>query len=283
MSKYSIKIGLFIVFVLFLSVKVRSENFSSYTQKHQEVVLREIGHLLLLHAKDSTSRVLPIKKLGESIFQIEFQSQFTFISDTLINLVHRRFQETNLPASYIVSVLNCINKAVIFGYEVSPKTGNVIPCTGRIQPKGCYIIQIEFLPKPEQNKLAYLLLLIPFAFISYLLGFKYFKKKKDTNTDNQEFTSIGSLKLYAHLNLLKFENTSINLYDKELKLLQILFENKNQTIERELLMKEIWEDQGVIVVGRSLDVLVSKLRKKLELDADIKLINVHGIGYKLIV
>jgi len=42
----------------------------------------------------------------------------------------------------------------------------------------------------------------------------------------------------------------------------------------------VWEDNGVIV-GRSLDTYISKLRKKLKDDASIKLINVHGVGYKL--
>ena len=46
------------------------------------------------------------------------------------------------------------------------------------------------------------------------------------------------------------------------------------------LLKTIWEDQGVIV-GRSLDVFVSKLRKKLSLDENLKLISVHGKGYML--
>jgi DNA-binding response OmpR family regulator len=45
-------------------------------------------------------------------------------------------------------------------------------------------------------------------------------------------------------------------------------------------MKTIWEDQGVFV-GRSLDVFISKLRKKLTHDPDVKLISVFGKGYKL--
>jgi hypothetical protein len=37
---------------------------------HLEVVLRDIGHQLLLSAKDSSSRVLPVKKLKENTYQI---------------------------------------------------------------------------------------------------------------------------------------------------------------------------------------------------------------------
>ena len=46
------------------------------------------------------------------------------------------------------------------------------------------------------------------------------------------------------------------------------------------LQKEIWEDEGVIV-GRSLDMFISKLRKKLEADPNIKIVVIRGKGYKL--
>jgi DNA-binding response OmpR family regulator len=45
-------------------------------------------------------------------------------------------------------------------------------------------------------------------------------------------------------------------------------------------MKEIWEDEGIVVISRNVDVLVSKLRKKLSDDNSFKFINVHGRGYK---
>ena len=62
--------------------------------------------------------------------------------------------------------------------------------------------------------------------------------------------------------------------------MEILAAKPNQIVKREELIKRIWEDNGV-VVGRSLDTYVSKLRKKLKDDASIKLTNVHGVGYKL--
>jgi DNA-binding response OmpR family regulator len=60
-------------------------------------------------------------------------------------------------------------------------------------------------------------------------------------------------------------------------------ENINQIVEREKLMKEIWEEKGVVVISRNVDVLVSKLRKKLSYDNSIKFINEPGRGYKLII
>jgi DNA-binding response OmpR family regulator len=72
----------------------------------------------------------------------------------------------------------------------------------------------------------------------------------------------------------------ITLSKKECELLEILVENKNKVVKREVLTKKVWEDNGVFV-GRSLDTYISKLRKKLIVDDSIQLINIHGIGYKL--
>ena len=78
------------------------------------------------------------------------------------------------------------------------------------------------------------------------------------------------------------EAEEISLSKKECELLEIFITNSNQVVKRSELKKRVWEDKGVIV-GRSLDTYVSKLRKKLQEDQNIKLINVHGIGYKLVV
>src|SRR5215203_6149806 len=72
--------------------------------KHLEVVLRDLGHQLLLTAKDSSSRVLPVKKVNENTYQISFQNDFSFVSDTLINLVQREFEKYAPATDYIVNL-----------------------------------------------------------------------------------------------------------------------------------------------------------------------------------
>lgn len=71
-----------------------------------------------------------------------------------------------------------------------------------------------------------------------------------------------------------------SLTDKECKVLELLHENFGELIPRETLMQKIWIDEGVIT-GRSLDMFISKLRKKLSQDPELKITNVHGKGYKL--
>ncbi len=79
---------------------------------------------------------------------------------------------------------------------------------------------------------------------------------------------------------LVINNNTIDLTGTETRLLLIFALSPYQTIERSRLQKEIWEDEGIIV-GRSLDMFISKLRKKLEFDPNIKIAVIRGKGYKL--
>jgi DNA-binding winged helix-turn-helix (wHTH) protein len=251
---------------------------------HLEVVLRNIGHQLLLTAKDSTSRVLPVKQLNSTTYQISFQNNFSFISDTLISIVEREFKKNALATEYIVSLKNCKQNETVFAFEINNQTGDLKACRGRKLEVGCYVIEIDFLKKGKFNFYWLLLLLIPLSVAGFYMKDKL-RKKEETAAilDNNNYIPLGNFKFYAGNNLLKIENKNIELSEKETKALRIFAENINQIVEREKLMKEIWEDEGIVVISRNVDVLVSKLRKKLSDDNSIKFINVHGRGYKFII
>ena len=111
-------------------------------EKHIEVVLRDLGHQLLLTAKDSTSRVLPVKQLNGNTYQISFQNDFSFISDTLIKLVQRTFKKNALATDYTVSLKNCKQNETVFAFEINGQTGDLTPCRGRKLEVSCYAIEI---------------------------------------------------------------------------------------------------------------------------------------------
>lgn len=71
-----------------------------------------------------------------------------------------------------------------------------------------------------------------------------------------------------------------NLTYREAKLLQLFAAHPNQVLERDFILKSVWEDEG-IMVGRSVDVFVSRLRKMLREDPGLRLAAVHGVGYRL--
>jgi len=273
-----------VIFVLLITAVAFISKKNEIPEKHIEVVLRDLGHQLLLTAKDSSSRVLPVKKLNENTYQISFQNNFSFISDSLINIVQREFQKNALATGYIVSLKNCKQNETVFAFEINDKTGNLTPCRGRKLAVGCYLIEVDLLKTNNFNFYWLLLLLIPLSFVGYYAKDKFREKEEAASVfDNNDYIPLGSFRFYADNNVLKMENKDITLSEKETKALKIFAENINQIVEREKLMKEIWEDKGIVVISRNVDVLVSKLRKKLSDDNSIKFINVHGRGYKFII
>ena len=273
-----------LVIVILISAVAFISKKNEVPEKHIEVVLRDLGHQLLLSAKDSSSRVLPVKKLNEHTYQISFQNDFGFISDTLINLVQRTFEKNGLANDYIVNLRNCKQNETVFAFEINSQTGDLTPCRGRKLVVGCYVIEIELLKKTTFNLVWLILLIIPLSLIGYYTINKFRNIEEAAPIfDNGDYIQLASFRFYPDNNVLKTGNNNITLSEKETKALKIFAENINQIVEREKLMKEIWEDKGIVVISRNVDVLVSKLRKKLIDDNSIKFITVPGRGYKLII
>lgn len=93
----------------------------------------------------------------------------------------------------------------------------------------------------------------------------------------------GNIKLNASLQRAALVNegkeTSINLTPVEFKLLFHLFRHEDQVFSREQLLVAIW-DHAAEVFDRTVDMHISKLRKKIEL-SEYQIKAVHGLGYRL--
>jgi len=249
----------------------------------REVLLRRIGHEILLQSGDSTSRVLPVKKIAENECQIRFENELTFQTDSLVNTTQRLLAKDPFARDYVVNVLNCGNSSVAYGYAISKnKKDDIVACVGRRQPVACYMINIKFKPNgitTARNKY----FLGGLSFLAFV-GFIFLRSVKPRRAlpkdeDNKIFT-FGSALFDAQKRQLLINKITIDLTGTETRLLLIFALSPNETIERSRLQKEIWEDEGVIV-GRSLDMFISKLRKKLELDPNINIVVIRNKGYKL--
>ena len=73
-----------------------------------------------------------------------------------------------------------------------------------------------------------------------------------------------------------------HLTHREAHLLFHLLKNKNQVLDRSLILNKLWGTDDFFS-ARSMDVFITKLRKKLKKDDTIQIINVRGYGYKLTV
>jgi len=92
---------------------------------------------------------------------------------------------------------------------------------------------------------------------------------------------IGKYKFDVTRHILSFEGKDQKLTSKEAALLELLCASRNQTLDRSEALKKIWFDDSYFN-ARSMDVYVTKLRKYLKGDPEIEILNVHGIGFKLI-
>jgi DNA-binding response OmpR family regulator len=76
------------------------------------------------------------------------------------------------------------------------------------------------------------------------------------------------------------EKQEKKLTKKEAEILKLLCKQKNNVIERDIILKYIWGNDSYFN-GRSLDVFITKLRKYLSSDSSISITNVHGVGFCL--
>ena len=92
---------------------------------------------------------------------------------------------------------------------------------------------------------------------------------------------IGKFTFDTQRQVLFTDEKSDNLTTKESELLSLLCAHANEILERNFALKTIWIDDNYFN-ARSMDVYITKLRKKLKDDPEIEIINIHGKGYKLI-
>lgn len=293
--------AILLMFVSLICVAFSMTGSDDYDAARREIILRKIGHEILLQSGDSTSRVLPVNKIGKNEFQISFDNAFTFEPGSLVGTTQRLLAKDPLARDYVVNVLNCGTASVAYGYAMSQnKKDDIVTCLGRKQPSACYLINIKFKPAGMVTaKNGFLLGSLPLLAFVGLIFYRSVKPRKTLNnppglnvpaespevtdspvTQNHVVFMLGSIQFDMTNQALVVNGNSTDLTGTEARILHIFALSPNEVIERSRLQKEIWEDEGVIV-GRSLDVFISKLRKKLEPDPNTSITVVRGKGYKL--
>lgn len=261
-------------------------------KEKEEILVRKIGHEISRYVGDSIHSLNPITEIEPSLYQIEFKDPFSFFSDSVINIIHREMRKHDKQDDYIVKVEECDSENVVFSYFISPSSADsIVPCRGRMQDKNCYTVNIGLLP-PQRANYQLILLIIGGFVVLGVIFFALWKNKK-IDPEIKEDTAVSDELDINHIDLgqfgFNFEEQClilgaerIKLTYKEAKLMKILSEHKGKVVTRESIQQEVWDDDGTLV-SRSLDMFISKLRKKLKIDPGVEIKSIHGIGYKLIV
>jgi DNA-binding response OmpR family regulator len=107
------------------------------------------------------------------------------------------------------------------------------------------------------------------------------KRTSNKNENYYDDVQIGKFVFNPKMQLLKLGADSVHLTTKEADLLKLLCKNQDEILERNHALKAVWGDDNYFN-GRSMDVYIAKLRKYLKGDPSVKIINVHGRGFKLL-
>ena len=86
-------------FVSLICVAFRITGSDAFDITRREILLRLIGHEILLQAGDSTSGVLPVKQIAGNEYQISFEQVFSFQPNALVNTTRRLLAKEPLANS----------------------------------------------------------------------------------------------------------------------------------------------------------------------------------------
>ena len=108
------------------------------------------------------------------------------------------------------------------------------------------------------------------------------KKDPFTYTLSGDKINIGRFVFDAKNMLLILDGQEQPLTRKEAALLKVLYDNKNELVTRKKVLKMTWGNNDYFI-GRSMDVFIARLRKYLKADPNVKILTVHGVGFRLVV
>lgn len=276
--------------LLVISFSLLDNSFAQNKDLQTNLAVRAIGDEFLMQLNDSTSRILPVEKEG-SRFVLKFEREFAFEPTLLSFSTYKILKEFGFKNRFVVEVQICDSFQVIYGFEANlEKDEKEIACRLRGLPRNCYVFY--FTPLDANNEEAAVdssmqingfsgwLVILFIGLICTGVIFLILSKKNVKINDH--LIEIGQFQFDQKGMTLTLKSISFELSSKETDLLYLLYSNENKTVAREVILNKIWGDEGDYV-GRTLDVFISKLRKKLEADSAVKIINVRGVGYRLVI
>ncbi len=121
----------------------------------------------------------------------------------------------------------------------------------------------------------------PFSIEELILKIEIFlRRSKVIAPDTRNIYKLGHY-VFDYRNLiLSIGDTIRRLTQKEADLLRLFIENKNQVLKRSQILEQLWGEDDYFM-GRSLDVFISRLRKYLQDDDNLRIETLHGVGFRL--
>ena len=251
------------------------------------LALRRTADGLLRLSGDSTSRIPAVKQTSGTVWEVQIGESFDYGS--LPAVLQSCFDLYSVQQSYEVAVRKCGDATIDLGYhqlDFIRKTENgQVPCGGRPMPEGCHYIEVSFLENEAKAPLWAGMPIVVLLALGGVAAFWFYRRKKATTSepaaaDDTEWLGFGNSRLDVAGQTVECNGTRESLTFREAKLLRLFVTNTDKLLERDMIMQQVWADEGILV-GRSMDVFVSRLRKKIAADTSVGIVAVHGVGYRL--
>ena len=121
----------------------------------------------------------------------------------------------------------------------------------------------------------------PFSMEELIVRINAHLDRQGGQAQPSDWLPLGTYSFHPKRQLLKFGVQEVKLTSRESLLLELLLSRKNEIAERSLILNQIWGTDDFFT-ARSMDVFITKLRKKLHEDPAVQILNVRGYGFKLV-
>ncbi len=121
----------------------------------------------------------------------------------------------------------------------------------------------------------------PFSMEELIVRINALLQRTAVTSDLNEQFVIGEYTFYYTRQELIYKGEVIKLTGREADLLKLLVQHKNNLMDKKKALLELWGDDSFFN-NRSMDVFITKLRKYLSKDTTVSILNIRGMGYKLI-
>lgn len=122
----------------------------------------------------------------------------------------------------------------------------------------------------------------PFSMEELGMRIDAINKRTKVNEKHRRIYNFGGYTLDTLHHILIYKDKKRRLTTKELELLCLFCEFANRVVERSTALQRIWNTENYFN-ARNMDVYIRRLRNMLCEDPNVRLENVHGVGYKLVV
>lgn len=256
-----------------------------------DLLLRQIGHEYLRAGCDSTSRIPAVRKNADGSYLLPLALNIDY--DLLGEITRTVLLRSGVNQEYTLRLQDSRTDEVFLGAHW-PMPGHDSPgdiaCTGRDQEDRPSDVRFSLLPPPAPTDQAPRYWLLVVGILCFFMGLLQFRTMPQVAAASaairpapgrpRDEVQLGSDVVFLPgEQTLRVAEVSAGLTFREAKLLGFLAQHRNTVLDRQTIHDAVWGDEGVMV-GRSLDVFISRLRKKLKEAQSVEIQTVHGVGYR---